>query len=117
MFQLKRQHSAEPLTAAARKSPSIGTPALSTTPPEVESSSTTPALNITNTMFGKDLTDDAVIGSPLKRQRAMDGEGVPKIPAPIGDILALAEASQAASGAGIPTSAVSALSTEMEEEL
>lgn len=103
---MKRQHSAEPLNAPSRPSPgSIGTPTLGTTPPE--SAAAVPALNITSSMFSKGISppDDATIGSPLKRQRASiyDIDEASKklinpagFPAPMGDILGLAEAGVAA---------------------
>ncbi len=57
-------------------------------------------------MFNSDLPDDSVIGSPLKRHRGSiydgDEEAMQKLlnktafPAPMGDVLGLAEASQAA---------------------
>jgi hypothetical protein len=73
------------------------------TPPPVELSAATPALNITNNMFGKTiLPDDSAVASPLKKQRATTFSSTPEeaktllnsagIPAPMGNVLSLAEA-------------------------
>ena len=118
LYQLKRQHSAEPLNS--RKSPSsVGTPAPGTTPPETAQEPPIP-LEISNTMFGSSkFPDESVIGSPLKKQRASiydtdDGEmkrllNKTGFQAPASNILGLAEAGQSAQ--------TSLVKTEVEEEL
>ncbi|PQE06489.1 beta-lactamase-type transpeptidase fold domain containing protein [Rutstroemia sp. NJR-2017a WRK4] len=62
-IKLKRQHSAEKLDA---RSPSAGGNSATATPPiETDTAATLP-----NNVFGKSLTDDNFLGSPLKRHRA-----------------------------------------------
>lgn len=67
--QLKRQHSAEPL------SPASNAPATSiTTPPATEEAAASPAAATSTapstSLFGKTiLPDDSLVGSPMKKQR------------------------------------------------
>lgn len=121
--QLKRQHSADPLGGARQSPSSIDTPIGTATPPSVETSATTPALNITNNMFGKTaLPNDSVVGSPLKKQRATTFSSTPDeakvllnaagLSAPTGNVLSLAEAAHPSTGQ--PANAF--IKTEMEEE-
>ncbi|KAI9786665.1 MAG: hypothetical protein M1839_006216 [Geoglossum umbratile] len=79
-IKLKRAHSAEPLGSPspqtsypAAKSPSatVSTPVTGTTPPNTTDPATTPpASKPTFGATAHGLTDDAMVGSPLKKQRA-----------------------------------------------
>jgi hypothetical protein len=72
-------------------------------------------------MFSSVIPDDAIIGSPLKKQRGSiydtDEDAIKKLvnnagyTAPIGDVLGLAEASQKAQDAPLPRP-----QTDMDEE-
>ncbi|KAK3384325.1 hypothetical protein B0T24DRAFT_80632 [Lasiosphaeria ovina] len=96
-IRLKRAHSAEPDSAASsRKSPSTG----AATPPSTEAPKPSIGLSST-TLFGKSLPEDSVVGSPLKKARPSISEGAGTrtgggFPPGLGDILAKAEAAQAA---------------------
>lgn len=111
-IKLKRQHSAEPLNANARKSPaSLGSTSVGATPPaEADSNQTLPS-----NVFGTSLPDDSVIGSPLKKHRASVadiGLGMGLNNSLGGDVIAAAEAAQK------PTPAVKTeVSMETDEEL
>jgi hypothetical protein len=120
--QLKRAHSAEPLSAAARKNSNNGTPSDGNSPPSTDTDVPAPS-TINNGILGK-LPDDSFIGSPMKKQRGSvaglggyepDPAEMRKLlgathPAPMGDILAMAEASQ-------PSPAPpSSMTTEVEHE-
>ena len=99
--QLKRAHSAEPDSAASttsRKSPSMGPFGGELTPPTMTGAQPIPGAS-TN-VFGKSLPNDAVVGSPLKKQRPSFAEGMSddasrpaSFPPALGDVLAKAEAS------------------------
>lgn len=104
-IKLKRQHSADPLGGARESPASAGTPVGSASPPALlEKASTTPALNIGNNAIGKSLTDESVVGSPLKKQRATTFSATPEeaktllnsagIAASPSNVLSLAEAAQ-----------------------
>jgi len=112
----------------ARQSPvSAGTPSGTVTPPVAEAPTATPAMNITNNMFGKTtLPDDSVIGSPLKKQRATTFSATPEeaktllnsagVPLPSGNILSLAEAAHANAAPAPPLPTVNFPKTEPEDE-
>ena len=92
--QLKRQHSAEPMNANARKSPaSLGSTSVGATPPaEADSNQTLPS-----NVFGTSLLNDSVVGSPLKKHRASVadiGLGMGLNSSLGGDVVAAAEAAQ-----------------------
>jgi len=117
--QLKRQHSAEPLNANSRKSPgSIGTTSVGATPPAEIDTAPTANQTLSNSVFGANLLDDNVVGSPLKKHRASlydtDNETIQKRLglglSGGGDVLAAAEAAHAP----LPEPA---MRTEEEEEL
>ncbi|KAK3332070.1 hypothetical protein B0T19DRAFT_93990 [Cercophora scortea] len=97
-IRLKRAHSVEPDSASSsRKSPSAGPLAGEATPPEGEK----PMFGgmSSTTLFGRNLPEDNVIGSPLKKARPSISEipGLSSAFSPaLGDILAKAEAAQAA---------------------
>ncbi len=114
--QLKRQHSADPMNGSARKSPATaGSPKIKQ---EAETTSTIPPLDITNHNLGNRLPDDAIIGSPLKKQRANEdgtSENTTKFPPPISNVLGLAEAAQAT--ANQSPSRMTLKKDEEEEEL
>ncbi|KAH8598836.1 hypothetical protein B0O99DRAFT_614291 [Bisporella sp. PMI_857] len=70
-IKLKRQHSAEPLSALSRKSPgSIGSTSVGETPPAEVETGPAPTGLLQNSVFGSSVPDDSVIGSPLKKHRA-----------------------------------------------
>ena len=135
ILQLKRAHSAEPDSAASsRKSPSAGpSTGDAATPPTATDSVFPPLSGISSAaLFGKSLPEDSVIGSPLKKARPSISEGAGKgfgvgnasFSHALGDILAKAEASQAAQNKqqSPSTPPVTAMTTttvkeEMEEEL
>lgn len=113
----------------ARQSPvSAGTPSGTVTPPvAAEAPSATPAMNITNNMFGKTtLPDDSVIGSPLKKQRATTFSATPDeaktllnaagVPMPSGNILSLAEAAHSGTAAAPQLPTVNFPKAEAEDE-
>lgn len=112
-IKLKRAHSADPESASAssRKSPSTGPFTGETTPPEPSAGGGQPSSSVPPpplsgaSLFGKSWENDsaaAVVGSPMKKARpsiaglddaaANGGGGVPQL----GDVLAKAEAAQAA---------------------
>jgi hypothetical protein len=70
LFQLKRQHSAEPLNANNnRRSPaSIGTTSHGATPPAEVETTTISNQTLASSVFGG-LPEAAVVGSPLKKHR------------------------------------------------
>jgi len=117
--KLKRQHSAEPLNANSRRSPgSIGTPSLGETPPAEADQPSTANQTLSSSVFGANLPDDSVVGSPLKKHRAslydMDNDTMQKRLGmgltTGGDVIAAAEAAHTA----LPEPA---MKTEEEEEL
>ncbi|MCJ1361111.1 hypothetical protein MMC16_000208 [Acarospora aff. strigata] len=82
-IKLKRPHSAEPLNAgspATRRSPALTTPTTESPPREISTGTTTPPTFGSSVTFDArpHKTDDAIVGSPLKKQRAslsgLDGE-------------------------------------------
>ncbi|KAK3381593.1 hypothetical protein B0H63DRAFT_209319 [Podospora didyma] len=89
-IRLKRAHSVEPDSAnSSRKSPSAG----EATPPE----GVKPTIGLSSTtLFGRSLPEDSVVGSPLKKARPSISEVGGAFPPALGDILAKAEAAQAA---------------------
>lgn len=118
-IRLKRAHSAEPESAnSSRKSPGATSLAgEAATPPDAGSKP--PALTgMSAALFGKSLPEDNIIGSPLKKARPSISEGglrsVGSFPPALGDILAKAEAAQAAQNKPEPSPTVK---EEMEEEL
>ncbi|KFX88105.1 hypothetical protein V490_07828 [Pseudogymnoascus sp. VKM F-3557] len=126
-IKLKRQHSADPMGGARQSPVSTGTPSGTVTPPVAEAPTATPAMNITNNMFGKTtLPDDSVIGSPLKKQRATTFSATPEeaktllnsagVPLPSGNILSLAEAAHANTAPAPPLPTVNFPKTEPEDE-
>ncbi|KAH8884671.1 hypothetical protein GQ53DRAFT_829626 [Thozetella sp. PMI_491] len=122
-IRLKRAHSADPdSTASPRKSPSAAPSGEETTPTpatsHVESIKTTGIL-------AKSLPDETTIGSPLKKARpsigGADSESAKinaRFPPALGDVLAKAEAAQAAKAAAAagPPAAPAPASNQMEEE-
>ncbi|KAK8069317.1 hypothetical protein PG994_005933 [Apiospora phragmitis] len=120
-IRLKRQHSAEPDSAAAsRKSPSNG-PTAGSTPTE-SGSSTAPATagGLTNLLSQAFSDDTTTIGSPLKKQRG-SGDDVTMdrsagFPSAIGDVLARATAEQKGKSIATP-GAVMGPKDESDEEL
>ncbi|CAL3970887.1 hypothetical protein PZA11_007296 [Diplocarpon coronariae] len=103
-IKLKRQHSAEPLNANSRKSPAsaTSTPLGATPPAEATTNAVLSGPLLPNNVFGG-LSDDSVVGSPLKKHRASlydtDNETVKKrldngFSSSGGDVVAAAEAAQ-----------------------
>jgi hypothetical protein len=99
--QLKRAHSAEPDSAAASsKSPSAGPFGGDITPPKTDVGHQIPGAPAS--LLSKSVPNDAIVGSPLKKQRPSFAEGMTdekgsrsdNLPA-LGDILAKAEPAQA----------------------
>ncbi|KAI1842011.1 hypothetical protein JX265_001320 [Neoarthrinium moseri] len=96
-IRLKRQHSAEPDSAAAaanRKSPSTG-PTSATTPTD-SASNVAPAAGVANLMAQP--AGETTIGSPLKKHRPSADEGAKDrsagFPSALGDVLGRATANQ-----------------------
>ncbi|KAK4454137.1 hypothetical protein QBC34DRAFT_178193 [Podospora aff. communis PSN243] len=118
-IRLKRAHSAEPESAtSSRKSPGANSLATeAATPPEGGKPAALTGMSAAS-IFGKGLPEDNVIGSPLKKARPSIsdiGELKPGMfPPALGDILAKAEAAQAAKNK--PQSAPP-VTEEIEEEL
>ncbi|KAH8665970.1 hypothetical protein BGZ60DRAFT_59852 [Tricladium varicosporioides] len=119
-IKLKRQHSAEPLNVSSRKSPgSIGSTSVGATPPAEVDSNVGPGPILGSSVFGQNVPDDNVVGSPLKKHRAslydVDAEAIQKrlgmgFTSTRGDIVAAAEAAHTP----LPEPA---MKTEDEEEL
>ncbi|KAH8808450.1 hypothetical protein F5884DRAFT_752980 [Xylogone sp. PMI_703] len=123
-IKLKRQHSAEPLSATnSRQSVSVGSTPGVESPPEAEA--TAPHSTLPNSVFGGvSLLDDSVVGSPLKKHRGsvqdLDNETLQKrmgmgFGSGLGDILAKAEADQARKAT--VTATTTATPNKEEEEL
>ncbi|KAK8084606.1 hypothetical protein PG997_005877 [Apiospora hydei] len=119
-IRLKRQHSAEPDSAAAsRKSPSNGPTAGSTPTESGSSAAPTTSGGITN-LLSQAFSDDTTIGSPLKKQRG-SGDDISMdrsagFPSAIGDVLARATAEQKGKSIA-PPGAVMGPKDESDEEL
>jgi len=111
-IKLKRQHSTEAVNTgspATRKSPASNSPTTGTTPPTASDISSTPPSLLTNAAFeraAEALSDEAIVGSPLKKQRAslsgIDDEAMRKrlglgVSGGIGDVLGRINQSDAAS--------------------
>ncbi|EOO03678.1 hypothetical protein UCRPA7_737 [Phaeoacremonium minimum UCRPA7] len=97
-IRLKRQLSAEPESASisSRKSPSTG-PFGESTPSDSTSAIGQPIPGASAaSLLSKSVPDDAIVGSPLKKQRAsiFDGDSSRRETPQLGDILAKAEAAQ-----------------------
>lgn len=97
------------------KSPSATPLPGDSTPPE----GAKPVPGLSSALFGRSLPDDAVVGSPLKKARPSvseaDNNGEPRsFPPALGDILAKAEAAQAAQG---KEQAAPPVKEDVEEEL
>ncbi|KAI0390328.1 hypothetical protein F5Y17DRAFT_69913 [Xylariaceae sp. FL0594] len=96
-IRLKRQHSAEPESAAAniRKSPSAGPIAGDSTPTETVARADQPVDNAVSNLLAQAF-DESTVGSPMKKQRAdPDGPAVDRstsFPRALGDVLGRATA-------------------------
>lgn len=120
-IQLKRAYDADQDSASASpgKSPGAAPLAGDITPPE--GAKPIPGLP-SSSLFSRSLPDDTIIGSPLKKARpsiaGLDDDvpaGQPRsFPPGLGDVLARAEAAQAAQNNENPASAVSAHAEEEE---
>ncbi|KAK3945585.1 hypothetical protein QBC46DRAFT_94711 [Diplogelasinospora grovesii] len=113
-IRLKRAHSAEPESAtSSRKSPSAAPSAREETPPEGAKPIPGASTSTPGGLFGKSLPEDSIIGSPLKKARPSISEvgglgdptrpGGSSFPPALGDVLAKAEAAQAAQYKPEPT--------------
>lgn len=72
-IKLKRQHSAEPLdsgSTATRESPASRTPTAGSTPPAASSLDVAPPSLLPSSSYIPQPSDEAVVGSPLKKARA-----------------------------------------------
>lgn len=99
MFQLKRQHSAEPESiGGSGKSPSAAQAAGESTPPESAESGKPQPDALSSLMSSAFNGEPSVIGSPLKKQRANGDEAQTDrstlFPSALGDVLGRATADQ-----------------------